>query len=546
MKLPLTCLCFAAIALFAAPAESATHTVRSTRDSGAGSLRQILFRARAGDTIVLRFRGTLELRSELVLNKNLTLRGVPAGRSRISGGDVTRILRVTEGVAATLEGLLFEEGLVEGDEEEVGAAILNEGTLTAQNCTLSDNYSYYAGGAIFNRGELVLERCQVFRNSSELGGGVYNLGSLQITYSNLSGNRASSVGGALYSLGDLNLDTCLVSENYADGAGGIATGGVAVITASAVVRNGTTSPVGAIANWGELLVSNSTVSGNRSDAIGGIGNSGQLTLRNSTISDNYGTNSIGGIESNGTLTMGNTIVAGNRIQPGGDEESIFDIQGEITSLGHNLIGDSTGASGLVESDLRDLTARLGPLQDNGGPTPTQAPLAWSPVIDGGDNALVDSSLTTDQRGNGFSRVVEGNGYGNSTVDIGAVEYQGVDLALTKKATGRAALGTRVTYTLTVRNLGLETAEGVVITDELTGGARFLSASTTQGTLVTPPVGVSGSIKANVGALAPGDSARVQITVRVVARPPLSNTAYVEMASFDVNVENDVDTVVLRR
>ncbi|MDB5295685.1 MAG: type secretion C-terminal target protein, partial [Phycisphaerales bacterium] len=59
----------------------------------------------------------------------------------------------------------------------------------------------------------------------------------------------------------------------------------------------------------------------------------------------------------------------------------------------------------------------GPLADNGGPTRTLALLAGSPAIDAGNNLLVPAGTTTDQRGPGFARVV------NGTVDIGAFEVQ---------------------------------------------------------------------------------------------------------------------------
>lgn len=538
-------LCLVVSIVTLSPVESATRTVRSRQDRGSSSLRATIARARSGDTILLRFRGALELTGELVLDKNLTLRGVPAGRAILSGAGRTRILRVTEGTTTTLEGLLLEQGSVPDYQEGAGGAILNEGTLTVRDCTLADNLSGYQGGAIFNAGSLRLERTQVFRNVADFGGGIYSVGEFQMSHSMVSGNRALSAAGGVASLGELTVDTCLISENGADSVGGMETQGTAVIRNTAIVANGTISVVGAIANSGELWISNSTLSGNRSDGIGAIANSGQLTLVNCTVLYNYGTGEIGGIASIGTLTLGNTIVAANRIQPGG-EDPILDISGEITSLGHNLIGDSTGATGFTESDLLDLDPRLGPLQDNGGPTPTHVPLALSPALDAGDNALVDASLTTDQRGEGFPRIAEGTGDGSPVVDIGAVEFQGADVTLVKTAVGRARFGTRVTYTLTVRNLGLETAEQVELRDELPGGAAFLDATTTQGTLSTPPVGVNGTVRANLGLLAPGATARVRITIRVSTRPPLSNSAGVDTTSFDVRPDNNQDTVVLRR
>src|SRR5690606_33693753 len=62
---------------------------------------------------------------------------------------------------------------------------------------------------------------------------------------------------------------------------------------------------------------------------------------------------------------------------------------------------------------------LGDLADNGGPTWTHALLPTSPAINAGNNAAaVDGQgqpLTTDQRGNGFPRIL------HDIVDIGAFE-----------------------------------------------------------------------------------------------------------------------------
>lgn len=63
------------------------------------------------------------------------------------------------------------------------------------------------------------------------------------------------------------------------------------------------------------------------------------------------------------------------------------------------------------------SALLGPLQDNGGPTPTRLPQPTSPVANAGDATF--TTETTDQRGE--SRVVDGG------VDAGAVELKGTEL-----------------------------------------------------------------------------------------------------------------------
>ena len=86
------------------------------------------------------------------------------------------------------------------------------------------------------------------------------------------------------------------------------------------------------------------------------------------------------------------------------------IAGSIDTNINNLIEDGS-CNPLLSGD-----PNLGPLQDNGGPTETQALLSGSIAIDAGDNAGA-AGLMFDQRDPGFDRIV------NGTVDIGAFEVQ---------------------------------------------------------------------------------------------------------------------------
>jgi hypothetical protein len=107
----------------------------------------------------------------------------------------------------------------------------------------------------------------------------------------------------------------------------------------------------------------------------------------------------------GTVSLLNTIIAGNSAS-----NSSPDLNGAFVSSGFNLIGNNQGATNLSIFDFQEVAANLGPLQNNGGPTLTCAPLQGSFAINNGTSA---GAPYTDQRG-----VPRPQG---GAFDIGAVE-----------------------------------------------------------------------------------------------------------------------------
>ncbi len=226
------------------------------------------------------------------------------------------------------------------------------------------------------------------------------------------------------------------------GGGGIFTQGTAKVSNSTVAYNSVVLNIGGgIVNQGTLTVSNSTVANNSTDSIfggGGIVNSGMLTINNSTVTNNSATAGGGGgiAQFLGSVNLQSSIVAKN-------SGASPDVSGAFTSLGHNLIGNTSGNSGsdisqgdLINVDpLFELDAMGNPwLKDNGGPRvgtepnqrliPTIALLPGSPAIDHGRNTA--PPLLTDQRGLGFARTYDDSAVGNGTgdgTDIGAFEVQ---------------------------------------------------------------------------------------------------------------------------
>lgn len=96
-----------------------------------------------------------------------------------------------------------------------------------------------------------------------------------------------------------------------------------------------------------------------------------------------------------------------------------------------------------------------------------------------------------------------------------------------------------TYTLTVTNIGTPfSATGSVLTDTLPASMTFVSATTSQGSLITPPVGSTGTITANLGTIAPNATATVTITAKATAAGAVTNSASATMNEAEYDSSNN--------
>ena len=118
-----------------------------------------------------------------------------------------------------------------------------------------------------------------------------------------------------------------------------------------------------------------------------------------------------------------------------------------------------------------------------------------------------------------------------------------DLALTKTADRQnAKIGQAITFTITVTNLGPDTATGIYFGDSLPDPLNFVSSSCDKG---TPYWGLC-----RVESLAVGESASITIVTTPIANPAKSerkftNLAYIEEStSFDPNPDNDTASLTL--
>jgi uncharacterized repeat protein (TIGR01451 family) len=145
------------------------------------------------------------------------------------------------------------------------------------------------------------------------------------------------------------------------------------------------------------------------------------------------------------------------------------------------------------------------------------------------------ALVSDQRG--LPRTV------NNATDVGAVEYQ-FDLAVAVSATPAAVKpGGMVTYTITVTNLGPDSA-AATLTDVLPANTTFVSLTApVPWTATVPAAGTTGTVTANVALLAPGAKAKLTLVVKVAAAATgaISNTVTVGPLTWDVATANNTAT-----
>lgn len=237
---------------------------------------------------------------------------------------------------------------------------------------------------------------------------------ITFTGANNSGN-----GGAIESSDSiLTVTNSIFEGNSSTNGAGISAGGftsILTVENSTFIGNSALFSGGAIStSVGATYIFNSTFTQNEtrfSNTSGGVidlfpFSDGITQIVNSTISDNNtsGIDLFGGEE----VLINNTIVSGS---------NGVDLSGSFLGT-NNIIEDGQNILGLTNTIVAD--PLLGPLQNNGGPTPTFAIDATSPAFNNGDNdAAVDefgTPLQLDQRGPGFTRINGG------TVDIGAYEF----------------------------------------------------------------------------------------------------------------------------
>ncbi|HET6546520.1 MAG TPA: choice-of-anchor Q domain-containing protein [Rhodanobacteraceae bacterium] len=303
--------------------------------------------------------------------------------------------------------------------------------VTVSSCTVvSDGMQQAYGGGIYAHGEVDLIASTIAHNDalagtdSSGGGGVFAR-TVLVFASTVSGNLALSsgghgAGGGVFALGDVLVKYSTLAGNEAYAGGGLYLLGI---------------------DADPIMVADSAISGNLATGKGGgiYSKYQPLEIHNSTIAGNLSVFAAGsGLYTASPTELESTIIFGNT--ESGEPSDLAGPDGLIVSGAMNLVGVSTLT---LPADTISADPMLGPLQDNGGLTQTQALASGSPAIDKGGNPgnwKYDQRLVedTDQGGLGCvpsrSRLVDGCVFYEREVgaaaDIGAFEFGAPDRIFT--------------------------------------------------------------------------------------------------------------------
>ena len=304
------------IFLFAAlNLNSATHTVTNGNDAGVGSLRQAVFDANSGDTIIFASNvSTVTLKEQITIDKSLTING-GSGDKRVAIGRDTTIYENDDGhgtyiiwtrifnipvsnIEVNLNNLIIENGKTDYRSGAIDIFGGNSNKVKITNCIFRNNEGFSGGAILIAASEVVAVDCSFEQNKS------YGCGSAIIIMG----------GGSLISI------NCSFIQNETDYF---------------------TKSTGTVDLYkGSFIAVNNTFSDNNAFGGAAISSDAKIYLYYNTFDKNKA-DSIGG----GVYVYLSPLYSYNSIYTGNTEDGIVSeagqIRGKISGNGKNLIENGT-------------------------------------------------------------------------------------------------------------------------------------------------------------------------------------------------------------
>ncbi|MGB2807935.1 MAG: right-handed parallel beta-helix repeat-containing protein [Sedimentisphaerales bacterium] len=315
-----------------------------------------------------------------------------------SAGAVTHYVSPGQSIQAAIEDAN------NGDEIEVAPGTYNE----AVNFNGKAIRLYSSGGqditTIDGTGNYHVVQCVNGEDANTI------LEGFTITGGNANGIDAFNQGGGMYNHDSSStVKNCTFTANSAGYGGGMLNDGSSpTVTDCTFIDNTATNFGGGMENYngGSPTVTNCLFSGNTAEDGGGMINNGcSPTVTNCTFSGNTASTAGGGMYNytNSSPTVTNCILWGNT------PDEIFNNGGSAT-VNYSDVEGGWGGTGNIDAD---------PLFVNAAGSDLRLSSSASPCVDAGNNS-VPGLPATDLVGN--PRVWDGDGDGNSVVDMGSYEF----------------------------------------------------------------------------------------------------------------------------
>jgi len=391
-------------------------------------------------------------------------------------------------------------------------------SITVRNLTLRNGASSTLGGSIYFVNKGVLENVTIEASSAaDDGGAVAAQQGLVLRNVSITGSKSSANGGAIFNwAGDLVLDNVRLINNQATSDGGAIykPGGRLQITDTLFAQNrGGNGKAAAIFIGGQgapnSAIYNSTIVDNNRNPGTAIVSWSSLTVNNTIIANHEVGVAVGGKTS--VLNENYNLFAGNGI-------NTKTFNNATISAGAN----SVVAPSVVFVDAAALDYRL---------------TRGSPAADRGSSAPLNthSALAIDLDN-------QARPYSGTQVDIGAFELQdqaGAAISISKEGPHWFTSTVPVTFTLTVANNGVASANNLLVTDQLPVGATLVNGSISGG-----GVHANGAIQWQIASLAPNASAQFNYAVMGTQTLVSSNYGVTSASETYINAQGAVLTTTL--
>ena len=266
------------------------------------SLREAVSRAEDGDTITFSSSlastgftikyGEMNVAASITIDASSWRTAAGTNRITLNASSRSRIFNVAEDAALTLTALDIKNGYTSGD-----------------------------GGAIYTKGDVILNGCQISFSQAQYGGAIFSFhGSVTINSGSVSNCSSTLHGGAIYAYhGSLTIDGCTIDGNRSQTAGGLdCSDAVTTIRNSVISNNRSTDgnyfAGGIFVHGGYMSIADSQIIRNISYNYGGgmYIHDAEVDIANTLIANNQTMYSGGGIENFGWLTLTQCTIAGNR------------------------------------------------------------------------------------------------------------------------------------------------------------------------------------------------------------------------------------------